>query len=306
MKLSTAWFWPCALMGALGCADQAVARGRVALITMLDGDATVIHASEGHAVARFTAAQGAALDAEDIVQTSAKTSLLRLEFDDGSVLDLGPSSRVLLRPVWSSPRDKAATAYLLEGWAKVAVPDKPAPAALTPLATVPLDVMNTGRDVVVRVQGQSFDAFAESGDASLLVRGKDGKATAIKLTHGQYLTPASQGATETLPRPSPGFIQAVPRAFMDTLPTRAAIFKGKEVSLAPAGRLSYAELAPWLNAEPRVRARLAVTWKALAQDEALRGGLISQLALHPEWRRVLYPEPAVVKPASQPTDHKKP
>ncbi|MDO9237545.1 MAG: hypothetical protein Q7U28_16115 [Aquabacterium sp.] len=293
MKLFPAWFGPFALLAMLAWPCQASARDRVALITMLDGDAVVIHA-----VTKLAAATGAIVDAEDIIQTTAKTALLRLEFDDGTVIDLGPSSRLLVRPVWPLPRDKGAAAYLLEGWAKVAVGSKPAPAAVLPLATASMDVLHTAHDVVVRIQGKATEVFAGSGDALLSVRSKDGKATQTQLVHGQYLLADSKGAADSLPRPLPSFIQAVPRAFMDTLPSRAAMYKGKEVSMSPAGRLSYADAAPWLNAEPRIRARFPVTWKALAQDDAFRSSLISQLTSHPEWRRVLHPQ--------APTDYKQP
>jgi hypothetical protein len=54
---------------------------------MLDGPAWVIHAAS-----RLSSPEGAAIEAEDIIETAPSTTLLRLEFEDGTLVDVGPSS----------------------------------------------------------------------------------------------------------------------------------------------------------------------------------------------------------------------
>ncbi|MFG5408015.1 hypothetical protein ABXN37_07635 [Piscinibacter sakaiensis] len=44
-----------------------------------------------------------------------------------------------------------------------------------------------------------------------------------------------------LPRPLPDFVQGLPRGFLDTLPSRAALFKDRDVPPKPAGEIAYAE-----------------------------------------------------------------
>ena len=75
-----------------------------AVLTLLEGDATVVIGSRAYA-----AATGAHLGTGAIVETDAKATLLRLEWPSGAVLDLGPATRVMLR---------LPQVYLLQGWAK--------------------------------------------------------------------------------------------------------------------------------------------------------------------------------------------
>lgn len=276
----------------LAAASVAHASDKVAIITMLDGPAWVIHATN-----KWAAAEGASLDAEDIVETSPTTSLLRVEFDDGAVVDAGPSTRILVGPKWPPASGGSSVAYVLQGWAKVTSAQPPA-RSRSWLSTGSLDVTDMTHDVVVRVQGADTDVFAESGDVSLLVRGKGAANSALKLARGQFLARRGDTSPQVSPRPQPDFIGAVPRPFMDTLPTRAAAFKGKRVTLNPVGPISYPDVEAWLNAEARVRARFPTRWKSMTHDTVFRHHLTAQLALHPEWGPVLSPEKASSKPAA--------
>ncbi|MGE5452968.1 MAG: hypothetical protein ACM3VZ_14130 [Acidobacteriota bacterium] len=283
--------WPSLCAACLwALASVAHAGSPAALLTMLEGSAWVIHGA-----ARSSTPEGARLEADDFFETAPTTTLARLEFEDGTVVDLGPSSRVWVSPVWphASPADPAgaAVAYLLQGWAKVSSEQAPLRGRAW-LATPALDVIQMARGAVVRVQGQDAEVFAESGDAAVRPRGKRASTTPLKLGRGQFLSQHGEAAAQVLPRPSADFLAAVPRPFMDTLPARRDAFKGKRVSLTPGAPLSYADLQAWLNAEPRVRARLPQRWHALAQDPAFRRQLAAQLSLHPEWASVLSPPPS--------------
>ena len=284
MTMPPTWFKACAA-SLLLAANLAHAGDKVALITIQDGPASVIHATS-----RLSALEGASLEAEDIVETAATTPLLRIEFDDGTALDVGPSSRVLIWPKWPSGSDSAAsgssTAYVLEGWAKVTAGKSPGNGKSL-LSTAAFDLSAMGRDAVVRVKGRDADVFAESDDVAVAVRGKGAKSSPVKLGRGQFMTRRGDAAPEFTMRPQPDFIQSVPRPFMDTLPARAALFKGKKVTLTPLGPLSYTDTQMWLNAEPRVRTRFTTRWKVLAQDATFRRELSAQLPLHPEWGPLL-------------------
>ncbi|MDE2594229.1 MAG: hypothetical protein KGL57_08315 [Burkholderiales bacterium] len=287
LKLGTACLW--------AAAGVAQASDSVATITMLDGPAWVIHAAS-----KGSAPEGAHLDAEDIIETSPTTSLLRLEFDDGTILDIGPSSRVLVWPQWPlSPKGSgsgdASVAYVLQGWAKVAA-DKPPARNRSAVSSLALDVTGLTRDVVVRVQGANTEVFAESGDVTVVVRGKGSSAGPLKLPRGQFLARRGDTSPQVTPRPQPDFLGAVPRPFMDTLPARAAAFKGKRVTLNQVGPISYPDVEAWLNAEARIRSRFPTRWKSMTHDTVFRHHLTAQLAQHPEWGPVLSPD----KPASRP------
>lgn len=293
MKRPAAWLWTSALC-LVALSGAAHGRDRAtATLTILAGPATVIHAAS-----KLGAAEGAVLEPEDIIETTAQTSLVRLELDGDVVLDIGPSSRVMLRPPGPAMGD-GVLAYLLEGWLKLSVNNKPANVAKGLLTAAPLDVTGVERETVLRVQSNGeAGLFATSGAVQAVVRNKAGKPAAMPVGKGAFLIRAADGSVDTTARPSSAFIQAVPRAFMDTLPSRAALFKDKDVRLAAAGKLGYTDTEAWLNAEPRVRTLFLKRWRPLLQDEGFKHALAAQLSLHPEWHNILYPPPPRPKPAA--------
>lgn len=299
-----------ALLGAcaicwLTSPGQAMARQPVALITIQSVPANVIREA-----ARFDGAEGLPLQAEDIVETMPFASLTRLEFKDGTIVDLAPDTRVLVAPQW--PRTESGASphvYLLGGWAKVSA-GKGTAGAKAVVASPHADVASVARGLVMHVQGGELAMFAESGAVSGWVARELGQRASFALDPGAFLSRDADGRAEPRPRPLPAFIQAVPRPFRDTLPSRAARFEGKDVVPGPGSRLNYADVESWLNAEPRVRTRFVQRWRPLMQDAAFRRALAAQLSLHPEWRPVLFPDTsgrratpgasAALKPVSEP------
>lgn len=271
-----------ALFGTAQARDRAVAT-----VTILNGPATVIHAAS-----KLVAAEGGALEAEDILETSATTTALQLELDGGTIVDVGPSTRVMLSPQGQA-MGSGVVVYVLEGWLKLRA-SQPLHAAKAVVAAAPLDLNAVEREMVLQVKRNGEAAvFATAGAVQAQVRNKAGKPVAIQIDKGAFLARAADGTVDTTPRPSQAFIQAVPRSFMDTLPSRLALFKDKDVRLAAGGKLVYTDAEAWLNAEPRVRTTFLKRWRPLLQDEAFKQALAAQLSLHPEWHHILYPPPPV-------------
>ncbi len=268
---------------------------RVGLITIHSVPATVIRDA-----LKFDGVQGLALQADDIVETYPFANLTRLEMTDGTIIDLGPSSRILLRPQWAGGQAQdGPQVYLLSGWIKVSQPQG-MPARRLVLASPHLDLTKVTRNAVARVQGVQVEVFAESGQVSGVFRHESGAGSAVNLEPGAYLARQADGTERVQARPVQAFTQAVPTPFRDTLPSRAVLFEGKQVQAAKGKRIDYVDVESWLNAEPRVRTRFVTRWRALAQDSAFRQGLLSQLARHPEWRPVLYPPAPAAHPSASP------
>jgi hypothetical protein len=306
MKRRFSWLWACAAW-LLTLAGAAHGRETVAMLTMQSVPAMVVRGA-----AKFDTLEGVSLEPEDIVETMPFTQLTRVEFADGTIVDLGPASRVMIKPSFSSPSSPAGRAgsgtdpgaagaliYLLDGWAKVSL-GKPSMGGKLVLASSTVDVLSMAKGAVVHSHGNYAEVFAESGAVDVSVRGASGKASPLKLPSGAFMARQADGNTDTTARPLPAFVQSVPRPFMDTLPPRAARFKGQDLRLGTPGKLVYADVEAWLNAEPRVRMRFVQQWRPLAKDEAFRRGLMAQLPAHPEWRPVLMPPPSLHKPAPLP------
>lgn len=279
----------CTLLCALGPAT-ALAAPSVALVTIVDGEAHLVRGATRHALA-----EGVRLSRDDIVETTPQARLLRMEFSDGVLLDLGPGSRVLIAPRLAGDRARPASRlHLLAGVAKLTVP-KPLPATAGNLSSPALDATGVERSAVFVVQGQEAQVFAESGAVTLQER-RAGKASGkVTVKSSEFYSRDAEGKAGTTARPTGAFIQRLPRAFMDTLPARAAVFASREVPPERRGELSYAEAEPWVDAEG-LRAHFATRWRALAHNPAFRAGLLTNMTAHPEWDRILFPEKYLPKP----------
>lgn len=265
----------------------------LAMLTIVDGEAVVIREAS-----RLAPAEGIKLLREDIVETGAQGRLLRIEFNDGLVADLGPGTRVQIAPRLAGR--PAGRFYLLQGWAKVT-----APAAFAgPVFNSPLfDATGIAQRVVVSVQPGDAHVFAEAGEVALAEL-RDGRPLGnVTLKSEQFLTrnPDAKGNVAT--RPTPAFIQRVPKDFLDTLPSRLERFKGREIEPKRLSGIAYDDVSAWIDAEPALRAGFVPRWKGEARNADFRRGLVANLRGHPEWDRTLFPEKYLPKPGDTRKPH---
>lgn len=288
--------WKCALWLCFFVWPQASwAATPLATATIVDGEVLVIRGAS-----RLQLAEGVRLAKDDIVETTAKGRLVRIEFSDGLILDLGPESRALLAPRLAGDRARFVSRFhLLRGVAKVTAP-KPATPAATAFSAPAFDVTGVTRSAVFIVQAGEAHAFAESGEVVLRQRSRGKAAASTTLKSGEFFARTGDAKATVTPRPTPAFIQRLPRAFLDTLPPRAALFKSRETEPRLLSEITFAEAEAWIDAEG-LRARFATRWRALAQNPAFREGVAANMRAHPEWDRILYPEKYLPKPASAAT-----
>ncbi|MDI3380433.1 hypothetical protein ACFPPF_09635 [Xenophilus aerolatus] len=272
----------CGLAGALAVHAAQVP----VLASILDGEATLLRDS-----GRFAVAEGVRLDSGDIVETGAQLRLLRLEFADGTIVDLGPATRALVAPrlAGKGMPAQAPHLYVLQGWFKLITPagEKAAPAATV---LTPTDALSepSGQQVVSS-EPAGLQLFCEAGAATLQERIAKAPAP-VRLKAGEYFSRLGSDKAAVKPRPGPAFIQAVPRSFLDPLPSRAALFKGREVAPKRMADLAYDDVAAWLAAEPALRSHFATRWRPLALRPDFRAGLVAHMRSHPEWDRIVFPE----------------
>ncbi len=277
--------WAAVLGLALAGLHGATAAPAPALVTILEGEASVLRETQ-----RFAAAEGLALRADDIVVTGSAARLVRIELDDGRTIDLGPGTQLMLLPR-ALTRDGAPAGYLLQGWAKLTLPAPGAGASATAtLATPRGDAARIAGTLIASIAADRMWLFVESGSAELQRR-RDGRGQLQALKDGDsYLLPA-QGPGSLARTPPPELRGQVPRAFIDTLPRRSARFAGRMVEPAKPVEVAYAEIAPWVNGEAALRPAFVHRLTPRAKDSAFRGALVAELKLHPEWQPVLFPPP---------------
>ena len=261
------------------------------LVTIVEGDVSVMRGTHEHAVAA-----GLRLQAEDIVRTGAGTRLARIELDDGTVLDLGPQTDLLLQPrVLAAPAERAASAYLLRGWLKIGTPAD-AGGSDVAIASARLDVAGLAGQVVVRALPQASLVFVEGGRAEVIERA-NGKAIATQaLRDGDAFALRAALPGALLRRPPPDLMEGVPRAFVDPIPRRAARWQGRTVAPGPGHAIEYSDASPWIHAETLLRPTFVKRFATLARDRRFRASLVAELPAHPEWDRTLFPEKYRPKP----------
>jgi hypothetical protein len=283
------------------CLAGLFARGATAapIATIVEGESSFVRDAS-----RVGLAEGVRLANDDLIDTTAQTKLLRIEFDDGLMLLVAPESRLWIAPKFGIDKTapRAARLYLLHGTVKLTTKGD-APAA-SPIATPLFDLKASGRDTVVSVVGNGGAVFAESGDVQIVERtkiAKNGATTAgaaLTVKTGEYYTRPGADKGKTAARPDAEFIKRLPRAFLDPVPSRAALFAAREVAGKPLGAIDYAAAQPWIDAEAALRPAFLTRWRPLAAQPEFRKGLISGLRGHPEWDRTLFPEKYLPKPAS--------
>ena len=256
------------------CAVAAAAAPRAPLVTMLDGDATLLRDGS-----RYALAEGVRLQAGDLLMTGPQTRLLRVEFPGGLGVAFGPASRAMLTPDLGD--DMRGGVYLLSGWAKLAAPTGVSGAIRSPRA----DTDTTAGTLILSVQPDAAQAFAETGPSRVQSRVPDAPPQALK--SGEMLALPAGGAKLVLSKGvSQAFVQAMPRAFMDSLPSRLSAFPA-DVPPHRLGDMNYADAQPWIDAEAPLRRVFAERWRRLAADPQFRAGLVAGLKSHPEWAPIL-------------------
>ncbi len=268
----------------------AAAADPVTIVTLLEGQATVVRGVVRHALA-----EGVRLQSGDIIEVGDK-GLAQMEFADGAALALGQKTRVLASTL---PRGKQQSAdfYVTQGELKLA--GVKAGTRLR-IATPAFTLQGAEGIIVMVLDGADGSLFVESGEARLLPPHAAGGAAALQvLKSGEfYAVKAHQKAVVTA-RPSPAFIGALPKVFLDPLPSRMARYRDRQVQPRRLDVVSYAEVETWLKAPLQYRRPMLARFKPRAADPAFRAALVENLRFHPEWDPVLFPEKYLPKEPAQ-------
>lgn len=264
------------------------------LIGILQGPAVLVRQSM-----RFTLAEGVPLADGDIVETG-KGAFMQIEFGDGALAGIGEESRLILKPRLTGLKTAAPPRfYQLEGWSKLRLPPKPE--IRFGLLTPRFELDGSAGSAVVQVKPRGWAMFAESGAGGRLLQ-RDGSKGALGLAKGDFVSqPEGSDKLVVSSQLAPDFVQALPRNFRESLPSRSALYATRTIQPQPLGPVSYEDVSAWLHAEPAIRLALSKQWRGRASDRAFRTAAAANLPAHGEWERVLFPERFLPKkPAAAP------
>lgn len=280
--LTAAFAAPCIALGAEG----------FGAITILEGPALIYRAS-----GRLHAAEGLRIDAGDIVETAGGT-FVQLEFDDRTVAQFGPNTRVMIHS--GAGRQKSERwLHFLEGWLKLnSLKRDTAAGPGFELRAAAFEIPAAAVALVLRTAPARVDLFVEAGSMRMAERVPGSRAVplAVSVNAGEFYQRKPPARGVVTGGVSQAFLADMPRAFRDSLPLRADRFRDHAPEPRSAPDFGYADVAPWLQAEPSVRRPLMQRWRGKAREPAFRAGLVANLAAHPEWDPILFPEKYRPKP----------
>jgi len=271
------------LVIAMAC-SVALAAEPPAVVTLLEGQAVLLRGT-----ARYVLAEGVRLQSGDIVELGDKGGAL-IEFADGCELNLGPRARFYLAAL--SPRGAKGGGisdfYLMQGWSKLASGKSAAPLRIT---TPVFGLGTADATAVIQIADGEGATFVEAGEMRI-AEGfvKASPASPVRLRGGEFFSRKVDAKGATAARPAPGFVAAMPKPYLDNLPSRIGKYKDREVNPRATGEVAYADVEMWLKAPPEIRRPLMQRFIPKANDLAFRQALVANLKAHPEWDPILFPE----------------
>jgi hypothetical protein len=259
----------------------------IGIASLVEGSARVLRGATWYQLV-----PGARLEDGDIVDAGERSQML-VEFSAGHVASfVGPGALYFAAtPAKGSPAAEPFAVTLPNGWLKVAA--KPPGARVR---TAPADVATTDGILVIRAAGPTVELFVEAGSARLaepLSKGREGPGNEAK--HGEYWSKSGTGRFATVAHVPRAFVDAMPRHFLDPLPSLAAKFKAKPTLIVDHD-ITYPEAEPWLAGGER--AAFEKRFASRLRDPAFRKAVEPHLARYSSWDRMLHPEKYAPKAVS--------
>jgi hypothetical protein len=242
---------------------------------LLEGQAELVRG-----ITRYALVEGVRFQSGDIIEVGEK-GLAEIEFPDGAAIALGAGTRML---AVSLPRGTTAAGdcYVMRGTLKVSGVSK---AAKLRIAAPAFSLQPVEGVSVLIVRDGDGSVFIETGGARLTVA-----PTTLNLKPGDFYARKAGQKGAAAPRPSKEFMDAMPKAFFDPLPSRMARYKDREAQPKRIDEVSYADVEAWLKAPLAIRRPFLARFEPRAGDPKFRASLEANLRIHPEWDPVLYPE----------------
>ena len=286
-----------ALLFALLPIPAAPAPG-IGSLTLMEGSVRVIRG-----VNVMKGVEGMRLRQGDILESS-DAGFAQLEFAGGAIVALGPASRVyILRHGADKPAGKdSAELLLLSGWLKA---ESTAGAGSYRYETPTLAATSAAGTILIHASQDESEIFLESGSATVAEVREDGTVRQpVPAKAGQFFSRHAGKNIATTNRPNSSFIDAMPKPFRDTLPSRLEHFAGKSVEPKNDHPVSYAEVEPYLRMPLAWRRGIADRFQSRLKDPEFRKQIEAHIAQYPEWDKILHPEPK--EPAANPDSVTKP
>jgi len=241
------------------------AAAQPAVVTLAEGTPKVLRGATWYKLV-----PGIALEDADIFTVGPKQQV-QVETASGSIVNLTGESTIVV----SLGKDGALALTMPAGLAKAAVKMPPVRLRLPQFEVA-------AGDAIVVVNAGGGELFVEAGGAKIA----DGAAAPREAKRGEYWV-KSGAAFATKPLAPKPFVDALPRNYIDPLPSLASRIKSKPALVADHD-ITYAEAEPWLAGKER--AAFEKRFVGRLKDPAFRKAVEPHVARYPYWDRILHPE----------------
>ena len=229
-------------------------------VTIVEGPGSVVSGA-----AAYVATPGMRLQTCDIVRTGAQ-AIVQLEDEDGGQILIGPDSLFVV-DLPQGGEGVVGPHFLISGWAKVTAPKRPKPLPYQ-INSPHFEVSTPAGVVALRVGTDGGEFFVELGDATATAASARTAVTAGHL----YARKAGSGRGALADNLKNAFVQAMPRAFRDTLPTRLAVVKANNPRPRPAPDYNPSDAQGWLRSAPELQACVVSDAVRAAQQMLSKNG----------------------------------
>lgn len=212
------------LFACLGFMSTALAES-VGVFTVTRGPVQVLRAEN-----YLAAAPGVEVQSDDILETG-KAASAQVDMEDGSVLKLGPETRVSLSDykLDSSKSVVSATLDVLSGWLRFAVA-KLKPQGRYSFNTPVLTIGVRGTEGTIEAQNEQGGLHLEEGAVDVAPLGPDiAGLQPIRVTSGEFIQRLRGQQLAKLPQPPAAFQKRLPPIVQEKLTRRAQDLKERGV-----------------------------------------------------------------------------
>jgi hypothetical protein len=246
----------------------AAASDAIGVFTSIDGEVQILRGLN-----MLAAAQGVEVKSDDVVETG-KGASAQLDMEDGSVLKLGPQTRIELTD-YQLDADKgvvSATVDVLSGWMRFAVA-KLKPTGRYNLSTPMLNIGVRGTEGTIQAENDEGGLHLEEGAVDVQPLGSDVTSFAsLRINSGEFVQRLRGKPLAKLPGPPAAFKKRLPKEVQEKLLRRAQKLKERGVPPRLIRRITRQDAKQYLERHPHKQEKLRDRFKSLGDDDSSSKG----------------------------------
>jgi len=235
---------------------------------------------------------GIALASEDIIETDAD-SHAQLEMQDGSVLEVGPSSQLYLSEyrLDQSKQVEKAEVSLIIGWLRF-ITAKLGPSRSYRFITPTMTIGIRGTEGVILAEDDNSSLSLNEGEIELSELDSEGRISrADRLLAGEYVARRQGQRLQRLREAPSAFRDQIPPLFRQRLVRKLKDLKRRGIKLKRLRQIDFRDMQKIIRTNPGIRDRLIERYKQRFEDPVFRKNFSEYLKNNPGLRNRLKNNP---------------